>query len=303
MANFLTQGTTPSRYQCIAALLMAGLFVSCGGNGQGLNANGRPLWEVTSSTTTPSTETSVDGTFNRIQRDILTPDCATSGCHSGTSAPLGLSLDAGQAYNNLTNRPSIQVSSIFLVEPSNPDASYLIQKLEGTQSGGLQMPLAKPPLTADKITLLRQWILEGAAAPAEIPPDAVDTGQEETPNNPLPQPVLAATLSSIQNLIFDPKCAGCHSGDAPLGQLNLTEGQSYTQLVERPAAMDPDAMLLVAMGNASGSFLIDKLRGSRLGTEGGADYRGQRMPVVGGYLNDVTMQIIETWINEGALNN
>ena len=279
--------------------LMLGALTACGGNGQGLDVNGRPLWEADSTNDTADTSTS-NGSFNRIQADILTPDCATSGCHSGTTSPLGLNLDANNAFNNLVNQTSSQSSSTLLVEPSNADASYLIQKLEGTQSGGLQMPLAKPPLSNDKIQQIRRWILDGAIAPL----DASGVDQTDVPDNPdTPVDELVPTLSSIQEQVFTPQCAGCHSGDAPLGELDLSALQSYAQLVGRPSSMDPQATLLVSVSDSQTSFLIDKLRGTNLGTEGEADYRGLQMPVIGVYLDDATVQIIEAWINTGALDN
>jgi hypothetical protein len=52
------------------------------------------------------------------------------------------------------------------VVAGNPDASYLVMKLEGTHlanggSGG-QMPFGAPPLPPEQIAKVRQWIAEGA---------------------------------------------------------------------------------------------------------------------------------------------
>ena len=290
-ANSFEREYKPGR--TLAVSLLIGVLSSCGGNGQGLDVNGRPLSE-SGSDNTP--DVSTDGAFNQIQAEILTPDCAFSGCHSGTTSPLGLNLDTGKSYANLINRESSQASGVILVEPDNADASYLIHKLEGTQSGGLQMPLAKQPLSADKIQLIRNWILDGAPPPETAP----DNGGGGVPD---PDPVLEAKLSSIQQLVFTNTCAGCHSGNDPLGSLDLSEGQSYAQLVGRASTIDPQGTALVSVGDAGGSFLMDKLRGTNLGTEGEADFRGLRMPIVGGYLDEPTVQIIEAWINAGALDN
>ncbi len=301
----LIRCTGRGRAQSLIMVLSVAVIASCGGDGRGLDANGRPWWETYSSNTEIPVQATTTRVFNRIQDEILTPDCAISGCHSGTSSPLGLNLESGGSYDNLINQQSIQVSGLMLVEPSNVDASYLIQKLEGTQAGGMQMPLAKPPLSASKISQIRHWILDGATPPLDAPATLPAASGTDTPDNPIsqPPPEVLATLSSIQSLIFNEKCVGCHSGDQPLGQLNLSEGQSYTQLVERPATMDPDAAVLVSIGNARTSFLIDKLRGERLGIKGEPAYRGKRMPVVGGYLDESTVQTIEAWINAGALEN
>ncbi|MEE9322495.1 MAG: hypothetical protein V3U76_18785 [Granulosicoccus sp.] len=290
-----------------AAVALACILSACGGgNGQGLDVNGRPWWESTGGPGSPDSGTGSDGAFNRIQQEILTPDCAMSGCHSSTTSPLGLSLDSGKAYRGLVHKASNQVSGLMLVEPNNADASYLMQKILGTQSGGLQMPLGKPSLSVEKIQAIRQWINDGAKAPVSSPdsgPDSnPDSGDNDT-DNPEPAPELLATLSSIQTLVFEQRCTGCHSGDNPLGELDLSNGKSYTQLVERSASIDPQAGTLVSIGDAGDSFLMDKLRGQNLGTIDTPGYLGLRMPLMGGYLDDPTMQVIESWINNGAKDN
>ena len=112
---------------------------------------------ATFSITTPTTVT-----FDDIQANVFTPNCATSGCHSGTSPPQGLRLDAGFAFSNLVNVTSNEVPSLMRVAPGNPDDSYLIQKLEGTAAVGSQMPPFGGPLDQSVIDDIRQWISDGA---------------------------------------------------------------------------------------------------------------------------------------------
>lgn len=83
-------------------------------------------------------------------------------CHSGSGAPEGLRLDAVNSYNNLVNVNSREVPSLERVKPSDPDNSYLVHKIEGTAAVGGRMPLNEPPLSAAQISLIRQWISEGA---------------------------------------------------------------------------------------------------------------------------------------------
>lgn len=49
-----------------------------------------------------------------------------------------------------------------IVVPGQPDASALVQKLEGTYARGVRMPKDRGPWSADEIALVRRWILEGA---------------------------------------------------------------------------------------------------------------------------------------------
>jgi hypothetical protein len=138
-----------------AAVSLAG----CAGDGTGLDANGRPL--------PPGPLPNSD--FQEIQDTIFTPVCTV--CHSGANAPQGLRLDAGNSYALLVNVASAEVPGTLRVSPGNPNASYLVQKIEGTAAVGVRMPANGPPyLPQDRIDLVRRWIAAGApvaAAPAD----------------------------------------------------------------------------------------------------------------------------------------
>lgn len=136
------------RWMTFAAL---GALAGCAGNGEGLDQNGRPLSD-SDSALTPDLES--------IQANVFTPICTQ--CHAGAAAPLGLRLDESSAYAMLVNAPSTEVPSLNRVTPGDPDASYLIQKLEGRAAVGGQMPLGQPPLPQATIAVIRQWIANGA---------------------------------------------------------------------------------------------------------------------------------------------
>ncbi len=272
---------------CIVVVVTAMLASCNAGSGDGLDENGQTSTEPTVPGTGGTTPTS--SVFTRIQEEILTPECATSGCHNGTTSPLGLNLIDGKAYGKLVNKPSNQVDGLLLVEPSNVDASYLVHKLEGTQGGGAQMPIGRPALSADQIDLIKNWINDGALEPGSDNPDEPGSGN--------------ATLSNIQTTIFDTQCISCHSGENPAGTLNLEEGNSRSQLVGRALQFDPDGSILVVPRDADNSLLINKLTGEGLGNEQDVNYKGQRMPLSGPYLNDSEIQQIKDWINTGALDD
>ncbi len=274
----------------IALVGLISLIASCSaGNGDGLNENGLPISESAESEEETNPPQSTSGAFTKIQNEILTPECATSGCHNGTTSPLGLNLIDGKAYDKLVGKPSNQVDGLLLVEPSNADSSYLIHKLEGTQDGGAQMPIGKPSLSSEQITLVKKWILDGALEPTDENAEGGEGG--------------AATLSGIQASIFDTQCTSCHSGENPAGTLNLEEGKSFEQLVGRALQFDPDGSILVVANDADQSLLINKLTGEGLGDQQDANYKGQRMPLGGPFLDDLSISKIKDWINSGALNN
>ncbi len=148
------------RIRTIAACATWITLAGCAGDGEGLDENGRPVDEGTGGGGGAPT-----ADFAFIQASVLTPICTT--CHSGAAAPLGLRLDEGVSYALLVNTPSTEVPALLRVDPGDPDSSYLIQKLEGTAAVGGRMPLGGPPLPAETIAIIRQWILEGAQAPAQ----------------------------------------------------------------------------------------------------------------------------------------
>jgi hypothetical protein len=98
---------------------------------------------------------------------IFTASCAVSGCHVGSSPPEGMNLSQGMTFANTVDVKSRQ-SALDRVEPSNPDLSYLVHKIQGTQSnpgvGGTlnRMPRNTNPLPQSQIDLIRLWITEGA---------------------------------------------------------------------------------------------------------------------------------------------
>ncbi len=121
---------------------------------------------------------------------------------------------------------------------------------------------------------------------------------------PSPTPGLEPTFSSIQQNIFDagdangrPSCVSCHSnvGQIPGGELVLLANVSYGNLVNR-ASVQQASVLRVAPNNPDASYLIRKISGT-------PGINGLRMPLNGPYLTSEQIQIIRTWIQQGAQNN
>ena len=120
-----------------------------------------------------------------------------------------------------------------------------------------------------------------------------------------PTPNLSTSFSSIQQAIFNVTdssgrlaCVQCHTdqGRTPAGNLALTEGRSYQQLVGRASTGKPGATLVIA-GDPDNSYLVKKL-------EGASDIVGLRMPRNNGpFLTEGQMLVIRRWIAEGAANN
>ncbi len=143
-----------TKKRCRDAALLATVLVlwSCAGDGTGLDEFGNPI---------PDTTLELGPTLSSIQHHVFTPICTL--CHAGAAAPLGLVLDSGVALQNLVGVTSVEVPVLMRVNPGQPDASYIVWKIEG-RSGiqGGRMPLGLQPLSAEQITAIRGWISDGA---------------------------------------------------------------------------------------------------------------------------------------------
>ena len=138
-----------SRHFVSAALLFT--LAGCAGDGTGVEDPGpKPTAPTLSGDVQP----------------ILTANCAFSGCHAGASPAQGMNLSDGQTYTNTVNVASNELPSMDRIEPGDPDNSYLVNKVQGTQAGvgggGGQMPLGGTPLTTEQVDAIRAWVAAGA---------------------------------------------------------------------------------------------------------------------------------------------
>jgi mono/diheme cytochrome c family protein len=106
-------------------------------------------------------------TLTQIQTSVFTPRCI--GCHNGSqpaggTLPGSMDLRAGNSFASLVNVASLEQSALMRVKPSDPDNSYVIQKLEGAAGiSGSRMPFGGPFLDAATIDQVKSWIASGAA--------------------------------------------------------------------------------------------------------------------------------------------
>lgn len=95
---------------------------------------------------------------------FMASGCGASNCHGGMSPKAGLDLrSATVAFMELDGGSSIQCTNQLLVQPGQPEASYLINKLTGNGmcSGGI-MPKGAPAMSSMQIDVVRAWIANGA---------------------------------------------------------------------------------------------------------------------------------------------
>lgn len=105
-------------------------------------ASAAPITQGTTSSTSTSPPASSDATFTQVNTQILQAKCI--GCHSAGSSP-----DFSSYTSFATNTQWVQ--------PGDASASALYTQV---QSGS--MPKGGTPLSADEVTLIYNWIQNGA---------------------------------------------------------------------------------------------------------------------------------------------
>ena len=100
-------------------------------------------------------------------------------------------------------------------------------------------------------------------------------------------PAAKTTFADIQQNIFNVSCISCHSGGQPTGGLDLSEGASYDNLVNKKS--NASSLNRVEPFNSSNSYLIKALEGM-----------GAPLMPPGIGLSQAKIDSIISWINRGA---
>lgn len=178
-----------------------------------------------------------------------------------------------------------------------PDAGVVIFAKDAAGSRLIEvieegdMPRGGLKVTNIELAVLKKWIDEGAEYDAADPKALlVDLNPNASVGDlPVVKPMKSTgteTVSFKNDVapILMQNCAACHGfGDRPSGRFDLASFSAMMRGGENGPPILP--------GNSEESFLVKKL----LGTGG-----GQRMPRGRDPLDDAQMEIITTWINEGA---
>ena len=116
------------------------------------------------------TEDETTGDILHAVQEILNERCLP--CHSSDDDNVpraGLDLSANNMPGSTIAVRSHQLADTFLINPGHPDTSYLVEKIAtDSPSRGGRMPQDMPPLSAEEIETIRNWVLGGALIPADF---------------------------------------------------------------------------------------------------------------------------------------
>src|SRR5450631_1024691 len=109
------------------------------------------------------------------------------------------------------------------------------------------------------------------------------------------------TLTQLQTQIFTPICSVCHTGVGTTlpGVQNLTAGHTFANIVG-VASLEQPTLKRIKPSDPTNSYLLQKI-------EGAPGITGARMPfgcpTTTPCLDQATIDLVKTWISQGALNN
>ena len=135
--------------------------------------------------------------FQQAVLPLIVSSCAIPGCHDPGSNEDGVTLNN---YQNIFNTGDI--------DPFDPNGSDLYEVITDTDPDDRMPPAGEyPPLSADEIAIIRDWILQGALN------NSCESAECDTTN---------VTYALSIEPIMESKCMGCHSGSSPQGGLSLS---------------------------------------------------------------------------------
>ena len=112
--------------------------------------------------------------YHDIQEYIFDKSCANSACHAAPANSANLNLTYANSYEDIVGRepdnPAAAAAGMKLVDPGNPENSFLLTKLIGPTepAQGSRMPLSTGMLHNGKIEAVRTWIAAGAPQTGKI---------------------------------------------------------------------------------------------------------------------------------------
>ncbi len=116
----------------------------------------------------PSVAPNVEPTLANVFSVLFYQSCAFNGCHAGSTPSAGLDLLSSTLHADLLGHETLANPGMALVEPGDPDNSWLYQILSQCEPMGAtgvvgHMPLNAPVLLDDRsVALVREWIAAGA---------------------------------------------------------------------------------------------------------------------------------------------
>lgn len=121
---------------------------------------------------------------------LFVEQCSTAACHEGSTPAADLDLVSPGLEERITLRPATQCPGV-IADPSDPEASVLVEKLRPDPSCGVIMPLGLEPLPEDDVQCVVEWV-SGLVPPGPDDGTTGDTGEDtgDSGSSDGPQPEM-----------------------------------------------------------------------------------------------------------------
>ncbi len=162
--------------------------------------------------------------YESLRQNIFASQCL--GCHDGSGI--------FSFYDFSTHESIISYKKLFDILTDGSDSRFVKALVTGA------MPKNRPPLSAEQIEVIRQWVALG------LPKTATDVGTTlpGLPSNPppVPRPVSCDQIDfeTVNKKIFEAKCTRCHDFTAKLDLQSYANIKSH--LTEIKWAIENDKM-------------------------------------------------------------
>lgn len=178
------------------------------------------------------------------------------GCHPGVNSSLDLRAEV--SYDNLVGIEALLDPTLYRVIAGDPSTSFLYLKLGGDPVTadipgiGTRMPPRSPPIAAEDLATVRDWILGGARG------EDGETGGPEVQTPGTPPPAVGDTAFATEQT-----GTGTISGTVVNQKRETVEGALVTMLLVGADLEGGEEHYRVAITDSSGSFTLDDAPGGR----------------------------------------
>ncbi|MCX4245304.1 nucleotide-binding protein [Paraliomyxa miuraensis] len=167
---------------------------------------------------------------------LFVEKCSTAACHEGSTPAADLDLVSPGLETRLVLKPATQCPGV-IADPSDPEGSVLVEKLQPDPSCGVVMPLGMEPLPEEDVACVIEWVSglvpptgdgtstssdtdDGSTSDTDDPvPEMCTPGEMRACYSGLPETEgVAMCIGGMQSCLADLSWGPCEGEVPPVGE-------------------------------------------------------------------------------------